>query len=263
MIPRPLRRLALSGVVLANNKAKRLAIRLTKWTGKSPEYIHPKHLLGETDEAYWYLPYLAPDASLLDVGCGHGMHALRAARRCRQVTGLDRNPESLAVALRSSRAQAVQNVAFLAADVEQDLPVKSDAFDLVICLDVLEHVYRRVPLLLEIRRALRRHGTLLLAVPKRDTSWKRRLDRAGLFAYSDPDHKTEYTVTELEAELAQSGFAIREMHPSVYDTPLVGAIDLVGSVSLSAYRALTHGRRRLAGRYPEENAGFFAVCERA
>jgi SAM-dependent methyltransferase len=128
---------------------------------------------------------------------------------------------------------------------------------------VLEHVNRRVPLLLEIRRALRRDGTLLLAVPKRDTSWKRRLDRAGLFAYSDPDHKTEYTAAELEAELAESGFTIRRMHPSVYDTPLIGAIDLVGSLSLPAYRALTRGRRRLAGRYPEENAGFFAVCGRA
>lgn len=262
MIPRHLRRLALGGVVLANNKAKLLAIRLTKWTGKSPEYIHPKHLLGDTNEAYWYLPYLPRDAAVLDVGCGHGMHALKAARRCRQVTGMDRSHEAVVVALRNSRAQDAQNAMFLVADVEEALPVKSEAFDVIVCLDVLEHVYRRGPLLLEIRRALRPDGTLLLAVPKRDTSWKRRLERAGLFSYSDPDHKTEYTVAELEAELANSGFKIREMHASVYDTPLIGAIDLVGSLSLSAYRAMTHARRRLAGRYPEENAGFFAVCVR-
>ena len=49
MIPPSLQRLVLSGVVFANNKAKRLAIRLAKWTGKSREYVHPKHLLGETE----------------------------------------------------------------------------------------------------------------------------------------------------------------------------------------------------------------------
>ena len=36
---RSLRGVVLSGVVFANNKAKRLAIRLTRWTGKSPEYV--------------------------------------------------------------------------------------------------------------------------------------------------------------------------------------------------------------------------------
>ena len=51
------------------------------------------------------------------------------------------------------------------------------------------------------------------------------------------------------------------LHPTVYDTPLIGAIDLVGGLSLPLYRRLTEVRRRLARRYPEENAGFFAVCE--
>jgi hypothetical protein len=50
------------------------------------------------------------------------------------------------------------------------------------------------------------------------------------------------------------------MHTAVYDTPLIGVIDVAGSVSLALYRRLTEARRRLARRYPEESAGFFAVC---
>ena len=46
----------------------------------------------------------------------------------------------------------------------------------------------------------------------------------------------------------------------MYDTAFIGAIDLVGSLSLTLYRKLTEARRRLARGYPEENAGFFAVC---
>jgi SAM-dependent methyltransferase len=218
-------------------------------------------LLGDTQENYWYLAYIAPDATVLDVGCGHGMHALKAARRCRHVVGVDGNLESLGVALRSSRSRPSPNAAFFAADLEQGLSVKGSRFDTVICLDLLEHVRQRDLLLTEIRRVLKPGGTMLLSVPNRGTSWKRRLDRAGLFSYSDPDHKIEYTLEELEAELAKNGFRIVHLHPTVYDTPLIGAIDLVGGLSLPLYRRLTELRRTLARRYPEENAGFFAVCE--
>ena len=260
MTARRVRAAVLSSVVFANNKAKLLAIRLTRWTGKSREYVHPKHLLGESEENYWYLGYVAPDAEVLDVGCGNGMHSLKAARRCRHVVGVDASLYSLGVALRSSRGLPSPNAAFFAADLEQGLPVQGGRFDTVICLDLLEHVHKRDLLLTEIRRSLKPGGSMLLSVPNRGTSWKRRLDRAGLFSYSDPDHKIEYTLEELQAELARNGFRIVHLHPTVYDTPLIGAIDLVGGISLGLYRRLTEARRRLARRYPEENAGFFAVC---
>jgi SAM-dependent methyltransferase len=260
MIPLALRRLTLSGIVLANNKAKRLAIRLTRWTGKSGEYVHPKHLLGDTQEQYWYLAHLRPGAQVLDVGCGNGMHAIRTARFVARVVGVDGSLDSLGVARRTTRAQGVPHATFFAANLEDGLPVRSARFDMVICLDLLEHIVRRDLLLGEIRRVLRREGMLLLAVPNRGTSWKLRLERAGLFAYSDPDHKTEYTLPELESELGRNGFRIVTLQPTVYDTPLIGAVDLVGGVSLSLYRHLTELRRRLARRYPEENAGFYAVC---
>jgi len=138
--------------------------------------------------------------------------------------------------------------------------VRSGHVDTVICLDLLEHIVERDQLLGEIRRVLKPDGLLLLAVPNRATSWKRRLARAGLFAYSDPDHKIEYTLEELQEELARSGFAITELHAAVYDTPLIGAIDLVGSLSLTLYGKVTEVRRRLARRFPEESAGFCAVC---
>src|SRR6059036_2695192 len=260
MIPRPLVRLLLAGIVFGSAKAKRLAIRLTKWTGKSAEYVHPKHLLGDTDAHYWYLAYLAPGTTLLDVGCGNGMHTLKAARRCARVVGVDASGESLGVAVRESRAQAIAQATFVRGDVEEGLPVRGGCFGVVLCLDLLEHVHKRDLVLGEIRRALTPGGVLLLGVPNRGTSWKRRLERAGLFAYSDPDHKIEYTLPELEAELARNGFRIVELFPSVYDTPLIGLVDLVGGFSLRGYARLTTLRRRLAERYPQENAGFYAVC---
>ena len=257
---RSLRGAVLSGVVFANNKAKRLAIRLTRWTGKSPEYVHPKHLLGDSKDNYWYLAYLAPGADVLDVGCGNGMHTLKAARRAERAVGVDASLDSLAVGRRASRQADATHVSFVASNVEEGLPIASRRFDTVLCLDLLEHVYKRDLVLSEIRRVLKPSGILLLGVPNRGTAWKRRLERAGLFFYSDPDHKIEYTLDELRDELARGGFAIDRLLPSVYDTPMIGLIDVVGGLSLSAYRYLTDLRRRLVARWPDENAGFYAVC---
>ena len=258
---RRLERSVLSATLFANAKAKRLAIRLTRWTGKSREYVHPKHLLGDTPEHYWYLEHLTPGATLLDVGCGNGMHTLKAARRCVDVAGVDADLASLGVGLRTAQRLGMTNVAFVAANVEEGLPIAPARFDMVLCLDLLEHVHKRDLVLTEIRRVLKPAGVLLLAVPNRATAWKRRLERADLPFYSDPDHKIEYTLDELRVELDRNGFAIRSRHPSVYDMPLVGLIDIVGGISLALYRRLTTVRRRLARRYPQDDAGFFVVCD--
>lgn len=258
---RRLRRSILSAVLVANAKAKRLAIRLTKWTGKSGEYVHPKHLLVDTAEHYWYLEHLTSGTALLDVGCGNGMHTLKAARRCATVAGVDADLASLGVAFRTAERLRLTNAAFAAANVENGLPFAGDRFDIVLCLDLLEHVHKRDLVLAEIRRVLRSTGILLLAVPNRATTWKRRLERAGLPFYSDPDHKIEYTLDELRVELDRNGFTIRHLYPSVYDMPLVGLIDIVGGISLPLYRRLTMLRRRLARQYPNEDAGFFVLCD--
>ena len=255
-----LRRSALSAVLVANAKAKRLAIRLTKWTGKSREYVHPKHLLVDTAEHYWYLEHLTSGAMLLDVGCGNGMHTLKAARRCAAVAGVDADLASLGVACRTAQRLGLTNVAFAATNVENGLPFAGARFDIVLCLDLLEHVHKRDVVLSEIRRVLKSTGILLLAVPNRMTAWKRRLERAELPFYSDPDHKIEYTLDELRVELDRNGFTIRRLYPGVYDMPLVGLIDIVGGISLPLYRRITMLRRRLARQYPGEDAGFFVLC---
>src|SRR5262249_45403159 len=161
MIPRVVRRGVLSAVVLANAKAKRLAIRLTRWTGKSAEYVHPKHLLGAEAETYWYLAHVAPRDRLLDVGCGNALHTAKAARGCALAAGMDRSLESLGVGARTCRAEAVGNVHLVQADVEAPFPYRSGAFDKVLCGDLLEHVERRDHVLGEIRRVLRPEGLLL------------------------------------------------------------------------------------------------------
>ena len=99
--------------------------------------------------------------------------------------------------------------------------------------------------------------------PNRETSWRRRLRAAGLFAFSDPDHQVEYTREEFVAELEAGGFIVAEpIMPVVLDTPCAGLIDVVGGLSVRAYARLSRWKRAAAIRRPAESTGFRVVARR-
>ncbi len=256
-------RIWLRAIQYLNVKLKSASMRLTRWTGKSSVYIHPKHLTRLDARHHWYTEYLEPDDIVLDVGCGSGAHALRAAGRCRLIVGFDYDERQLATGQRLAAEQGVKNLRLLEASAETGLPFADGTFDKVLFLDVLEHLHRRQAALREIRRVLNDDGVVFLAAPNRETSWKRRLEAAGLFHYSDPDHKIEYSREELETELEEGGFRVEgDFVPIVYDTPWAGLIDFVGGLSLSAYRRLSQWKRKVALQYPQESTGWQLRCRK-
>jgi rhamnosyltransferase len=233
---------------------------LVRLTGKSPYPLHPKHLLPSGESRDWYLPHLEAGARVLDVGCGHGAHAITTARTGAAVLGFDRSAADLRLARARASDAGVDTASFQVGDAEQGWPYRDASFDVVLALDVLEHVRGRTNFLRECRRVMRRGGKLLVAVPNRGNRWRRTLLRLGLPAYSDPDHKVEYSKDELESELASAGFRVESIAPVVYDTPWYGVIDATGGISLALYRRLAARKRRRALEQPEESNGFRVVA---
>jgi SAM-dependent methyltransferase len=248
---------------LINRRGKAVAVRLVRATGKCPDLVHPKHLL-EQDGHDWYLPDLRSTDRVLDVGCSNGAHLVRAARRCRSIVGVDYDVDQLAVAARGIRAAGLRNAHVFAWDITGRFPVADRTFDRVLFLDVIEHLVPRTAVLHEIHRVLKDDGALLVSGPNSQTRWRATLRRAGLFAYSDPDHKIEYAAEEFVAELRAGGFEIHgELMPVVLDTPLAGAIDAVGGLSLRLYGRLSRWKRKAALRRPGESTGFRARARKA
>ena len=231
-----------------NRKGKSLAVRLRGG-------VHPKHLIPDGESHEWYLSHLKPDWLVLDVGCGAGGHAVRAIRRCRRVICVDRDQTLIGLAPRGE-----PNLYFLCGDfVAKGLP--DGPFDAVLCLDVIEHVDDRPALLAEIRRVLKPGGLLFISAPNRETTWRRRLRAAGLPAFSDPDHRVEYTRHEFVGELYAAGFALADaIRPTTLDTPWAGLQDALGACWLPLYAWLHQRRREAVGQSTAESTGFRAVA---
>ena len=97
------------------------------------------------------------DERALDVGCGAGALALALAPLVREVVGVDRVPELLALA----RERAPENATFVEADATQ-LPYGDGEFDLSGTLRTLHHVPRPELVAAELARVTKVGGLVLV-----------------------------------------------------------------------------------------------------
>lgn len=94
---------------------------------------------------------------VLDIGCGAGFLTNRLANAGLSVTGLDLSQESLQVAARFDETKSVE---YLAGDAHA-LPFEGATFDVVTCMDFLEHVDEPKAVIAEASRVLRPGGKFL------------------------------------------------------------------------------------------------------
>jgi len=237
-----------------SKKLSALSCRFVQLTGKSKYLIHPKHLV--KDKQQWYLKEINHNDFVLDLGCGNGQQTIKVAKKCKKVIGLDYNYQQLHIARKIAEDQDVKNVEFRQSNLEAKLKFKSNFFDKIFCLDVLEHIYNRKLLLNEIKRLLKKNGILFISVPNKNTSWKKIQKKAGLNYYADPDHKIEYSLKQIKLILIKAGFLILSIEPIVYDTPWVGFIDLIGGFSLPSYKKLMIWKKTKLAKSLKESTGF-------
>jgi SAM-dependent methyltransferase len=133
-----------------------------------------------------------PDPTVIvDAGCGTGT-VLSGLPGGGARIGIDPLGEHLGTAATPT------GPAFLRGTIT-DLPLRSDSADVVLALDVLEHV-DDVAGLAEVRRVLRPTGHLALTVPAGPRLWSTRDDKAG--------HLRRYTRASIRAVLEAGGFEI-------------------------------------------------------
>ncbi len=102
-------------------------------------------------------------ASLLDAGCGSGRTLVELARYG-DVAGIDVSP----VAVTAARRRGFEDVRLGAVE---ELPFADESFDVVTCLDVIEHTPDDVRVLRELLRVTRPGGAAIVTVPAHPALW--------------------------------------------------------------------------------------------
>lgn len=100
--------------------------------------------------------------NILDIGCGTGMN-LEQLKKYGAIYGLDNSEE----AIKFCRKRGLQNIKL---GIAEKMPYKSNFFDLITMLDVLEHTNDNKTLK-EAYRILKKDGLLIITVPAFSWLW--------------------------------------------------------------------------------------------
>ncbi len=145
---------------------------------------------------------------LLELGCGTG-NVLGALGRFGEAVGMETHPD-LAAAARAAGLDVREG------RLPEDLVVAPGWADVVLLLDVLEHLDDEVAALETTRRALAEGGLLLATVPAYQWLWSGHDVALG--------HRRRYTASRLRAVVERAGF--RVLRVTYFNTLLFAALAL-------------------------------------
>ena len=183
-----------------------------------------------------------PGSDVLDVGTadGHPVVAGLVARGCR-VWGVEIDAESAATAAPLCEQMVVGNVEQL----DLDATFGDKRFDVVLCLDVLEHLVEPLDTLRRLTRLLTPTGIVVASIPNVTHAAVRLQLLDGKFTYTDTGlldrtHVRFFDRAEVDALFADAGLTVTEqleVRREVHETEIPLDLSAVPPETLAAVKA--------------------------
>ena len=127
------------------------------------EEIHFWYKARKKQLTNWFNEFKHSDLRVLDVGSATGGNTLHISSMGHLVTSIENSDIGI-------RIQKEKGIRDIQADA-QSLPFEDGSFDVVICLDVLEHILDDFKVVKEIYRVLAVDGHYLISVPEDPKLW--------------------------------------------------------------------------------------------
>jgi 2-polyprenyl-6-hydroxyphenyl methylase/3-demethylubiquinone-9 3-methyltransferase len=187
------------------------------------------------------------DARVLDVGCGAGLLSEALAGAGARVTGIDLADASLNVA-RAHAAEGGLSIDYRNVAVEQVAADETSAYDLVLCLEVLEHVPDPAAIVAACARAACPGGRVVFSTINRNPkSFAFAILGAeyllGLIPRGTHEYLKLIRPSELAADIRAAGLELTDLTGLHYN-PLTRAYRLGGNVDVNYFadcrRAAAH-----------------------
>ena len=187
-----------------------------------------------------YIDKRAPlnGARALDVGCGGGLLSEGMAGRGAQVLGIDLAQASLDVAAAHAREQEIE-VEYLCQGAEQLAAEQPGAFEIVTCLEMLEHVPDPSQVVLACARAVQPGGTVFFSTINRNLkSFLLAIVGAehvlGMLPRGTHEYEKLIRPSELAAWCRDAGLQVQDITGLHYN-PLTRSFSLGGNVDVNYF----------------------------
>ena len=100
---------------------------------------------------------------ILEIGCGEGELLFKLRKRYKELWGIDIS--EIQIKNTKKRVRAIKNIHVKVGDANKKLEFKDFFFDIIIAIEVLEHLFDPYHFMEECRRLLKSKGTLIVHVP--------------------------------------------------------------------------------------------------
>lgn len=116
--------------------------------------------------------------SLLEIGCGTGIHLFALARHFDNLVGTDLSPAMIDSAVACLQASEFRDRISLRVDPADELGTVADAsMDIVLCVGAFEHMLNKAQVLAQVHRVLSPGGRFVCLTPNGGYIWYRRVAR--------------------------------------------------------------------------------------